>query len=62
VIDERAQGGWNPYPRLNVGAACSFSECDVTNVASRSMINGDAASQSWSGACSPASAHTRALA
>src|SRR5450759_1557021 len=52
-----AHNGWNPKPRLNVGAACSFSECEVTRVASRSMTNGCFASLPWSGACSPARRH-----
>ncbi len=52
-----AHSGWKPYPRLNVAAAPSLSECDVTNVASRSITTGDVASVPWSGACSPASAH-----
>jgi hypothetical protein len=42
--------GWNPKPRLKVGAACSFCECAVTSVASKSMMNGRSASISWSGA------------
>ena len=37
VIGEREQW-WKPNPRLNVGAADSFSLCAVTSVASRSMI------------------------
>jgi hypothetical protein len=53
----KAQSGWNPKPRLNVRAACSFSLCAVTSVASTSMTSGRAASTPWSGACSPASAH-----
>src|SRR4051794_3087313 len=52
-----AQSGWKPKPRLNVGAACSFSECEVTRVASTSMTSGLAASVSWSGACSSANDH-----
>jgi len=47
---------------LNVGPACSLSECDVTNVASRSTTSGLPASVSWSGAWTPASFHTRARA
>jgi len=43
---------------LNVGFACSFSECDPTRVASTSTTNGVAASVPESGACSPAKAHT----
>ena len=37
-----AHNGWSPNPRLNVGAARSFSECAVTRVASRSMTSGAA--------------------
>jgi len=44
-----AHNGWKPKPRLNVGAAHSFSECAVTSVASTSMTTGDAALASWSG-------------
>jgi hypothetical protein len=40
----KVQIGWNPNPRLNVGAACSFSLCAVTRVASSSMISGRSAS------------------
>jgi len=47
---------------LNVGPTCSFSECDVTSVASKSTTSGLAASVSWSGAWTPASVHTRARA
>ncbi len=52
-----AQNGWCPKPFLYVGAACSFSECAVTSVASRSMISGFLALMSWSGAWAPAWAH-----
>lgn len=52
-----AHNGWNPKPRLKVGAACSFSECAVTRVASRSMISGWYSSMSSSGARSPAADH-----
>jgi hypothetical protein len=58
----KEHSGWCPNPRLNVGAACSFSECAVTRVASMSMTSGAAAFVSWSGACSPASSHTAARA
>jgi len=54
--------GWKPKPFLNVGAACSLSECAVTRVASMSMTTGCPARAAWSGACSPAAAHTRARA
>jgi hypothetical protein len=59
-----AHNGWNPNPRLNVGFAFSFSLCEVTRVASRSMTNGVFASAPWSGAWLPANAHacSRALA
>ena len=36
VLSHHTAIGWNPKPRLNVAAACSFSECAVTNVASTS--------------------------
>jgi hypothetical protein len=55
----KTQSGWKPKPRLNVGAACSFSEWAVTSVASTSMTSGRAASVSWSGACFPASDQAR---
>jgi hypothetical protein len=55
-----AHSGWKPNPRLNVGAADSFSECAVTRVASTSSTSGLPASVSWSGACSPANAQARA--
>jgi hypothetical protein len=54
-----AHSGWKPNPRLNVGAACSFSECAVTSVASTSITSGSAASRPWSGAWPPASSHAR---
>ena len=57
-----ASSGWNPKPRLNVGAACSFSECAVTSVASKSMTSGCSASIPWSGANRPARRHTTARA
>jgi hypothetical protein len=57
-----AHNGWNPNPRLNVGAACSFSEWAVTSVASMSMASGCSALIHRSGACSPAKDHTRARA
>ena len=57
-----ASSGWNPNPRLNVGAACSFSEWAVTRVASTSITSGTLASMNWSGARSPASVHARARA
>ena len=34
VASKNAINGWNPNPRLYVGAAPSFSECAVSNVAS----------------------------
>ena len=39
-----AHSGWKPNPRLNVGAACSLSECAVISVASVSMTSGRSAS------------------
>ena len=36
----KEHSGWNPKPRLKFGFASSFSEWDVTKVASRSTING----------------------
>ena len=53
-----AHSGWNPKPRLNVGFACSFSECDATSVASRSTINGFRALAPWSGAVAPLAGST----
>ena len=41
---QKAHSGWNPKPRLNVGAADSFSEWAVTRVASTSITSGDDAS------------------
>ena len=62
VVDERAQRV-EPEPALERRRrACSFSECAVTRVASMSMTSGRSASMPWSGACSPASPHTRARA
>jgi len=55
-----AHSGWKPKPRLNVGAACSFSLCAVTRVASTSMTSGAEALVAWSGACSPANCQARA--
>jgi hypothetical protein len=55
IVSASRRTGWCPNPRLNVGAACSFSECAVTRVASMSMTSGRDASMSWSGACTPAS-------
>ena len=43
-----------------MAAACSFSECEPTNVASRSTISGARALAPWSGACAPASFQARA--
>jgi hypothetical protein len=57
-----AHRGWKPKPRLNVGAADSFSEWAVTRVASTSITNGEAALASWLGACSLASDHALARA
>src|SRR4051794_7833832 len=54
--------GWKPKPRLNVGAADSFSECAVTRVASTSITSGVVAFLSWSEACSPANDQARARA
>jgi len=50
----KAHSGWKPNPRLNVGAAHSFSEWALIKVASTSITSGREASMSWSGACSPA--------
>ena len=36
VLSHHTPSGWNPKPPLNVAAACSFSECAVTSVASTS--------------------------
>ncbi len=36
VLSHHTAIGWNPNPPLNVGRACSFSECAVTKVASTS--------------------------
>ncbi len=58
----KAHSGWNPNPRLNVGAADSFSEWAPTRVASTSITTGRAASAAWSGACSSASDHAGARA
>ena len=41
-----AHSGWWPYPRLNVGAAASLSECEVISVASTTMTTGRLASAS----------------
>ena len=43
VFAHHAPSGWNPNPRLKVGAADSFSEWEVTRVASMSMTSGAAA-------------------
>ena len=40
IVSASRRTGWNPNPRLNVGFACSFSECDPTRVASTSTISG----------------------
>jgi hypothetical protein len=48
VVAERPQRVV-PNPRLNVGAAPSYSLWAVTRVASTSMISGLSASMSWSG-------------
>ena len=37
VLSHHAPSGWNPNPPLKFAAACSFSECAVTNVASTSI-------------------------
>jgi hypothetical protein len=36
----RFHSGWNPNPRLDVGAACSFSEWALTRVVSTSITTG----------------------
>ena len=36
VLSHHTPIGWNPNPPLNVAAACSFSEWQVTSVASTS--------------------------
>ena len=36
VLSHHTPRGWNPNPPLKFAAACSFSECAVTNVASTS--------------------------
>ncbi len=61
MVDEREQRV-NPYPSLNVGAACSFSEYAVISVASRSITNGAARDAPAFGACSPANAQARSRA
>jgi hypothetical protein len=50
--------GWNPNVFFQAGAACSFSECAITTVASRSTVTRP---PSAPGAF-PASAHTRSRA
>ena len=56
----KAHNGWKPNPRLNVGAADSFSLWAPTRVASTSMTSGEDASAAWSGASLPASDHALA--
>ena len=51
--------GWNPNVFFHVAAACSFSECAITIVASRSTVTSP---PSAPGAASPASAHARSRA
>jgi hypothetical protein len=58
----KAHSGWKTNPRLNVGAADSFSLCAPTRVASTSITTGRAASAACSGACSPANDHARSRA
>ena len=36
MLSHHTPSGWNPNPPLKFAAACSFSECAVTNVASTS--------------------------
>ena len=54
-----AARGWNPKVFFQVGAACSFSECAITIVASRSTV---ISAPSAPGARSPASAQARSRA
>lgn len=61
VVDECAQRV-KLVPHLYVEAADSLSECAVTRVTSRSMVNGSAASMSWPGAHCPAATHAAARA
>ena len=51
--------GWKPKVFFQVGAACSFSECAITIVASRSTVTRP---PSAPGAASPASAQARSRA
>jgi hypothetical protein len=55
----QAVSGWKPYDFFQVGAACSFSECAITIVASRSTVTRP---PSAPGALSPASAQARSRA
>ena len=36
MLSHHTPSGWNPNPPLKFAAACSFSECAVTSVASTS--------------------------